>query len=743
MKYFLLAVILFLAPPVYGFDLQNLRDSEELDTAYLPFEFQVRAEYYIENDCSYPEHTPYQVARVAVAGESDGLLIFSSNPSPNVGNSSCFTPRIYPSSEVTDDDPIRYTITNWALYQDPVTEDPVVAGVCHSQDSIFAFTLNTVTDVVRYSLILAVDRDKSLPPNAKNMLFADIDADSTYELIFYLEMHRHFRKLVCVDYPSVELEWVCDISSGINNLVMVPDDTVSGNDLLIATRNAANGVSDSIYSDVYSYLTRINPHGEVVFARRAGVYGREIPCLAASDVQGEFFLGHYLDLETGDSLVGKRADQYLLSRIDSYGRSIRSRALDASPLALSVIRDELGIPYLYVPLRGESALVFDMNLRLVDSVSGLASIHYFLGKGRIAEYDDSVLIFDDGVYDPEWNKILQFPFRSSVCTPVEVSHKGDLRSVIIDESMHATIGQINNKRLIALISVFYHRHQIYVIILLTALIVGITVSLYYHRRSVKSAHIIAGQRDDLERAHTALKDAQQAIIAQEKFRQAQSIAGGFAHEIRNSLFPAKSALTKMHEASGERLSDRQWLDRIGSMAALAVDRALELTNRISKYTRIDSEYRPEVVRPGAIVEQVLSDNSALLEQRRIDLQVTLENRSEAVGNAEQLYLVVNNVLINAVDAVTLVEKPRIEIHAAEADSSILIRVKDNGTGFTEDEADKIFDVFYSTKPDSGTGLGLALSRKITELYGGSIEAASDPETGTEFTIVLRIHEEPA
>ena len=70
------------------------------------------------------------------------------------------------------------------------------------------------------------------------------------------------------------------------------------------------------------------------------------------------------------------------------------------------------------------------------------------------------------------------------------------------------------------------------------------------------------------------------------------------------------------------------------------------------------------------------------------------------------------------------------------ESEVLIAVEDNGAGIPEKILQRLFDVFFSTKGSQGTGLGLAVTKKIIDEHGGKIEAQSTPDEGTTFTIQL-------
>jgi signal transduction histidine kinase len=97
-----------------------------------------------------------------------------------------------------------------------------------------------------------------------------------------------------------------------------------------------------------------------------------------------------------------------------------------------------------------------------------------------------------------------------------------------------------------------------------------------------------------------------------------------------------------------------------------------------------------------------------------------------------------NLLTNAIDAV---EEGRGEVRLVTRaeEESILVSVEDNGVGIPPEARQQIFEVFYSTKGNRGTGLGLAVTKKIVEEHGGSITVNSTPGKGSRFTICLPVH----
>ena len=112
-----------------------------------------------------------------------------------------------------------------------------------------------------------------------------------------------------------------------------------------------------------------------------------------------------------------------------------------------------------------------------------------------------------------------------------------------------------------------------------------------------------------------------------------------------------------------------------------------------------------------------------------------------VADAEKLRQVFANILDNAIDALDAVAEGRqidlfIENGArGPSGASATVRLRDNGAGIPADKIDRIFNPFFTTK-EKGTGLGMAISKKIVEAHEGSIDVVSETGRGTEFLVRL-------
>jgi signal transduction histidine kinase len=113
-----------------------------------------------------------------------------------------------------------------------------------------------------------------------------------------------------------------------------------------------------------------------------------------------------------------------------------------------------------------------------------------------------------------------------------------------------------------------------------------------------------------------------------------------------------------------------------------------------------------------------------------------------LGDRVQLQQVLMNLVINGIDAMKDTNGTReLAIHSQRADSEqLLVSVSDTGVGLPPQQADQIFDAFFTTKPH-GTGMGLRISRSIIEAHGGHLWAEDRSPRGASFYFTLPIKRE--
>jgi len=108
-----------------------------------------------------------------------------------------------------------------------------------------------------------------------------------------------------------------------------------------------------------------------------------------------------------------------------------------------------------------------------------------------------------------------------------------------------------------------------------------------------------------------------------------------------------------------------------------------------------------------------------------------------MGDRVQIQQVLLNLVVNALDAMSSVPGPNrsVIVRASRDDGFVRVSVRDSGHGFDPKDIGRIFQPFYTTKPD-GLGIGLAISRSIIHAHGGELTAALNPTGGATFEFRL-------
>ncbi|MFP6622411.1 MAG: ATP-binding protein, partial [Myxococcota bacterium] len=216
-------------------------------------------------------------------------------------------------------------------------------------------------------------------------------------------------------------------------------------------------------------------------------------------------------------------------------------------------------------------------------------------------------------------------------------------------------------------------------------------------------------------------------------RSLEDLSASIAHEIRNPVTAAKTLVQQMGEdpLSGENIN-------YANVALEELDRVERSISHLLRYAR-DEEISFEPFEMADVVESTLDSYRDRIDLLGVEVELQLDSRGPMRGDPERMRRVLANLVGNALDAVEQGDTPvpRLQIMAGEnlAATEVWVRVRDNGPGIHPDVLDKVFNPFFTTK-DKGTGLGLALSKKVVDAHGGSMDVESDTEAGTEFVLTF-------
>jgi PAS domain S-box-containing protein len=170
----------------------------------------------------------------------------------------------------------------------------------------------------------------------------------------------------------------------------------------------------------------------------------------------------------------------------------------------------------------------------------------------------------------------------------------------------------------------------------------------------------------------------------------------------------------------------------------AANRMKELIQNLLNYSQLSKgEVLEEPVKVEDLINQALQNLKSLVEASKA--QVTVENEVDTIqGDRIQLVQLIQNLLSNAFKFTDL-ENPQIKIKCFNENGIVKFAVTDNGIGIAEDDLNKVFEIFrrLNTKKDyPGTGIGLAICKKIVDRHRGKIWPESQPGKGTTFYFIL-------
>jgi len=205
------------------------------------------------------------------------------------------------------------------------------------------------------------------------------------------------------------------------------------------------------------------------------------------------------------------------------------------------------------------------------------------------------------------------------------------------------------------------------------------------------------------------------------------------HDLKSPIVSIQGFTSLVLEDYAEILDDeaRQYLERVLKNVA-QMERLIEDLLEFSRVGRLSRPY--EKVSSKEIVDEVLSDYTYRIQEKGIEVHVA-DDLPEIVCDPDQINQVFTNLISNAVKYLGKRKNPRIEIGWRDAEDSVIFYVRDNGVGIPKEHQDKIFGLFHRVEArdeGEGTGIGLAIVRRIVETHGGRVWVESEPGQGATF-----------
>lgn len=213
----------------------------------------------------------------------------------------------------------------------------------------------------------------------------------------------------------------------------------------------------------------------------------------------------------------------------------------------------------------------------------------------------------------------------------------------------------------------------------------------------------------------------------EKLAVIGRMSASIAHEMNNPLLYILGNLSLLEEdLSGEALA-------MATDARVGVERLSAIVKDLSRMSRRGSEVQTRVDLVVLAREQV---QVASARARRVEIEVVDQGPVWASCASGPIAQAVLNLIVNAIDAVRARPSPRVVVTVETTEKAATITVRDNGEGISPSSQRKLFDAFFTTKGEHGTGLGLHLSRGFARSHGGDLELVATSREGTSFRLSI-------
>lgn len=219
----------------------------------------------------------------------------------------------------------------------------------------------------------------------------------------------------------------------------------------------------------------------------------------------------------------------------------------------------------------------------------------------------------------------------------------------------------------------------------------------------------------------------QEMLRHEELARLGEMGAVMAHEIRNPLAGIKGFAQLVESAT-----NLQEAHRCAEKIITQSLRMEGLVNDLLSLTRQDQGER-ELVDCTLLVQECVSLIRMEADPERINITVTADEQIQIMALPDRLRQLLFNLLKNGLQAMP--DGGLLSVRLASAGQRATLSVSDSGIGIPPDHLPHIFEPFWTSKP-KGTGLGLALCRKIAAEHGGRLTVASKPGVGTTFTLIL-------
>ncbi len=218
---------------------------------------------------------------------------------------------------------------------------------------------------------------------------------------------------------------------------------------------------------------------------------------------------------------------------------------------------------------------------------------------------------------------------------------------------------------------------------------------------------------------------------------AGEMASGLAHELSQPLTSANTYLGACLRGMAEERWDSARLQRTVMLAHAQTERAGQIIKHLKELIS-KKEFERSMLDINSVIRDSIQFLDRELQQSMVQVTLHVSPLPPVRANKIEIEQVLINLIKNAIDS--MCDQPRRELNivtSAIESGSVLVKISDTGKGIAEEDMDKVFDAFHTSKKD-GLGLGLAICRSLVENYGGKIWVEQKEDEGIEFNFTLSV-----
>jgi signal transduction histidine kinase len=233
-----------------------------------------------------------------------------------------------------------------------------------------------------------------------------------------------------------------------------------------------------------------------------------------------------------------------------------------------------------------------------------------------------------------------------------------------------------------------------------------------------------------------LVEQRERLVQSERVAAWRELARRLAHELKNPLFPLQLTVENMIRA--KKASPEMFEEVFAEGATTLTDEISNLKTIIGRFNDFSKMPKPQVdeLDMRGVLARVVRLYGPSLQQQTWPIKIVSEISAERLPvsvDAELMHRALSNLVLNAMDAMP--EGGTLTVGAVRNGNHIRVTISDTGKGMTEEECERLFTPYYTTK-QKGTGLGLAIVQSVIADHYGTISVESHPGRGTTFVIDL-------